>query len=64
MGSPSFKAKFCGVSSHDGMTSSWIVAMPLIASLTHDWVPFVAAGALKIVDDLALLWSCRNVKLD
>jgi hypothetical protein len=41
-----------------------IVAMPLIASLAHDWIPFVAAGALKIVYDLVLLWSCRNVKLE
>jgi hypothetical protein len=31
-----------------------IVAMPLIASLAHDWIPFVAAGALKIVT----IWCC------
>ena len=37
--------------------------MPLIASLGHGWVPFVAAGALKIVYDLALLRSCRRVAL-
>lgn len=57
-------AGITGVARTTGAALAPIVAMPLIASLTHDWVPFAAAGALKIVYDLALLWSCRNVKLE
>jgi hypothetical protein len=38
-----------------------VVAMPLIASFAHDWVPFVAAGVLKIVYDLTLLASFRSL---
>jgi MFS family permease len=56
-------AGITGVARTTGAALAPIVAMPLIASFTHDWIPFVAAGALKIVYDLALLWSCRNVKL-
>lgn len=57
-------AGITGVARTTGAALAPILAMPLIASLTHDWVPFVAAGALKIVYDLALLWSCRGVKLE
>jgi MFS family permease len=57
-------AGITGVARTTGAALAPIVAMPLIASLTHDWVPFVVAGALKIVYDLALLWSCRDVKLE
>jgi MFS family permease len=57
-------AGITGVARTTGAALAPIVAMPLIASLAHDWIPFVAAGALKIVYDLALLWSCRNVKLE
>jgi MFS family permease len=53
-----------GVARTTGAALAPIVAMPLIASLAHDWIPFVAAGALKIVYDLVLLRSCRNVKLE
>ena len=57
-------AGITGVARTTGAALAPIVAMPLIASLAHDWIPFVAAGALKIVYDLALLRSCRNVKLE
>jgi MFS family permease len=57
-------AGITGVARTTGAALAPIVAMPLIASLAHDWIPFVAAGALKIVYDLALLWSCRNVQLE
>jgi MFS family permease len=57
-------AGITGVARTTGAALAPIVAMPLIASLTHDWIPFVAAGALKIVYDIALLRSCRNVKLE
>jgi MFS family permease len=57
-------AGITGVARTTGAALAPIVAMPLIASLAHDWIPFVAAGALKIVYDLVLLWSCRNVKLE
>jgi hypothetical protein len=38
--------------------------MPLIAGMTHDWLPFALAGGLKIVYDIALLRSCRGVLKD
>jgi MFS family permease len=57
-------AGITGVARTTGAALAPIVAMPLIASLTHDWIPFVAAGALKIVYDLVLLRSCRDVKLE
>jgi len=57
-------AGITGVARTTGAALAPILAMPLIASLGYDWVPFVAAGALKIVYDLALLWSCRAVTLD
>ena len=37
-----------------GAACAPVIAVPLIAG-THDWLPFVAAGALKIVYDLVLL---------
>ena len=57
-------AGITGVARTTGAALAPVVAMPLIASLTHSWVPFIAAGALKIVYDLALLRSCRGVKLE
>jgi MFS family permease len=57
-------AGITGVARTTGAALAPVVAMPLIANLAHSWVPFVAAGALKIVYDLALLWSCRGVKLE
>jgi MFS family permease len=57
-------AGITGVARTTGAALAPILAMPLIASLTHQWVPFVAAGALKIVYDLALLRSCRGIKLE
>jgi MFS family permease len=57
-------AGITGVARTTGAALAPIVAMPLMASVSHGWVPFVAAGVLKIVYDLALLWSCRGVKLE
>ncbi len=57
-------AGITGVARTTGAALAPVVAMSLIASATHGWVPFVAAGTLKIVYDLALLRSCRGVKLE
>ncbi len=57
-------AGITGVARTTGAALAPIVAMPLMASLSHGWVPFVAAGTLKIVYDLALMWSCRGVNLE
>ncbi len=46
-----------GVARTTGAALAPVLAVPLIAS--RDWVPFVAAGVLKIVYDLLLLWSAR-----
>jgi MFS family permease len=42
-------AGITGVARTTGAALAPVIAMPLIASLTHDWVPFVAAGLLKII---------------
>ena len=47
-----------GVARTTGAALAPVLAVPVIAS-SHHWVPFVAAGALKIVYDLLLLWSSR-----
>jgi MFS family permease len=57
-------AGITGVARTTGAALAPAIAMPLIASLTHSWIPFIAAGALKIIYDLALLRSCRGVKLE
>jgi MFS family permease len=57
-------AGITGVARTTGAALAPVIAMPLIASLTHSWVPFIAAGALKIVYDLVLLRSCRGVQLE
>ena len=57
-------AGITGVARTTGAALAPVIAMPLIASLTHSWVPFIAAGALKIVYDVVLLRSCRSVKLE
>ncbi len=57
-------AGITGVARTTGAALAPVIAMPLIASLSHDWVPFVAAGLLKIVYDVVLLRSCRGVKLE
>jgi MFS family permease len=41
-----------------------VVAMPLIASVPYSWIPFVAAGLLKIVYDLSLWRGFRSLKVD
>ena len=57
-------AGITGVARTTGAALAPVIAMPLIASLTHSWVPFIAAGALKIVYDVLLLRSCRRVTLE
>jgi MFS family permease len=57
-------AGITGVARTTGAALAPVIAMPLIASLTYSWVPFIAAGALKIVYDIVLLRSCRGVKLE
>jgi MFS family permease len=57
-------AGITGVARTTGAALAPVIAMPLIASLTNSWVPFIAAGVLKIVYDLVLLRSCRGVKLE
>jgi len=47
-----------GVARTTGAALAPVLAVPVIASSLH-WLPFVAAGALKIVYDLLLLWNSR-----
>ncbi len=47
-----------GVARTTGAALAPVLAVPVIAS-SHHWLPFVAAGVLKIVYDLLLLWSAR-----
>ena len=49
-------AGITGVARTTGAALAPILAVPLVGS-THDWVPFVAAGGLKIIYDLLLLWN-------
>jgi MFS family permease len=46
-----------GVARTTGAAFAPVFAVPLIASASHDWMVFVAAGALKILYDILLLWS-------
>jgi MFS family permease len=57
-------AGITGVARTTGAALAPIIAMPLVASISHGWVPFVAAGLLKIMYDVVLLRSCRGVKLE
>jgi MFS family permease len=57
-------AGITGVARTTGAALAPVIAMPLIASVAHSWVPFVVAGVLKIAYDVVLLWSCRGVALD
>ncbi|HEX3582194.1 MAG TPA: MFS transporter, partial [Thermoanaerobaculia bacterium] len=52
-------AGITGVARTTGAALAPILAVPLISG-TRDWVPFVAAGGLKIVYDLLLLRSFRK----
>ena len=54
-------AGITGVARTTGAALAPILAVPLVSG-AHDWVPFVAAGGLKIVYDLLLLRSFRNLK--
>ena len=49
-------AGITGVARTTGAALAPILAVPLVSS-SHDWIPFVAAGGLKIIYDLLLLWS-------
>jgi MFS family permease len=57
-------AGITGVARTTGAALAPVVAMPLIASLAYSWVPFIAAGVLKVVYDVVLLRSCRGVRLE
>lgn len=52
-------AGITGVARTTGAALAPLLAVPLIAGTTH-WLPFVVAGALKIVYDLALLRGFRS----
>ena len=52
-------AGITGVARTTGAALAPILAVPLVSG-ARDWVPFVAAGALKIVYDLLLLRSFRR----
>ncbi len=52
-------AGITGVARTTGAALAPILAVPLIAGHDH-WVPFVAAGVLKIVYDIALLFGMRK----
>jgi MFS family permease len=52
-------AGITGVARTTGAALAPILAVPLVSG-TRDWVPFVAAGALKILYDLLLLRSFRT----
>ena len=49
-------AGITGVARTTGAALAPILAVPLVSS-SHDWIPFVAAGGLKIIYDLLLLRS-------
>ncbi|HEY2829275.1 MAG TPA: MFS transporter [Thermoanaerobaculia bacterium] len=53
-------AGITGVARTTGAALAPLLAVPLVGS-THDWVPFVAAGGLKVVYDLLLLRSFRHL---
>lgn len=53
-------AGITGVARTMGAALAPILAVPLVSG-TRDWVPFVAAGGLKIVYDLLLLRSFRKL---
>ena len=55
-------AGITGVARTTGAALAPILAVPLISG-AKDWLPFVAAGGLKIVYDLLLLRSARSEKL-
>ncbi|HEX6160145.1 MAG TPA: MFS transporter [Thermoanaerobaculia bacterium] len=54
-------AGITGVARTTGAALAPVLAVPLIASLYHSWIPFVAAGALKIAYDLMLLRAGRRM---
>jgi MFS family permease len=55
-------AGITGVARTAGAAIAPLAAMPLFASATAHWMPFVIAGALKVIYDLTLLHSFRRVR--
>jgi hypothetical protein len=53
-------AGITGVARTTGAALAPVLAMPLIAGLSSQSIPFIAAGVLKIIYDLALLRSFRT----
>jgi len=54
-------AGITGVARTAGAALAPALAMPLIAG-SKSWIPFVAAGALKILYDIGLLKSFRETR--
>jgi MFS family permease len=57
-------AGITGVARTIGAALAPLAATPLVATASLAALPFFIAGGLKIVYDLALLWSFRRVRLD
>ncbi len=57
-------AGITGVARTTGAALAPVVAMPLAASVAYGWVPFVAAGVLKIVYDLSLWRAFRSLHVE
>ena len=55
-------AGITGVARTTGAALAPVLAVPLISG-AKDWIPFVAAGTLKIAYDLLLLRSFRHIKV-
>jgi MFS family permease len=53
-------AGITGVARTTGAALAPVLAVPLVASAAHEWVPFVAAGVLKILYDVTLLVTGRR----
>lgn len=56
-------AGITGVARTIGASIAPLLATPLVAHAPLAWIPFVVAGGLKIVYDIALLHSLRRVQL-
>jgi len=55
-------AGITGVARTTGAALAPLVAMPLFAAAAWSWLPFVIAGGLKVVYDLALLRAFRETR--
>jgi MFS family permease len=53
-------AGITGIARTTGAALAPLAAMPLFASTRLQWLPFVIAGGLKVIYDLALLRAFRK----